>query len=83
MKWASGFSNYNVPFCVSVSLEMTLYVLDTDYTEYALLFSCVDIDEEEKQSKLETHSKYNHRDPLQVIPHPILAVKHARCEIYY
>ncbi|KAI8424832.1 hypothetical protein MSG28_006760 [Choristoneura fumiferana] len=32
-----------------VSIETTLYVLDTDYTEFALLFSCVDIDEESKQ----------------------------------
>ncbi|XP_063387670.1 uncharacterized protein LOC134673601 [Cydia fagiglandana] len=32
-----------------VSVEGTLYVLDTDYTEYALLFSCVDVDDTSKQ----------------------------------
>lgn len=32
-----------------VSIETTLYVLDTDYTQFALLFSCVEVDEESKQ----------------------------------
>ncbi|XP_063628207.1 uncharacterized protein LOC134799701 [Cydia splendana] len=32
-----------------VSVEVTLYVLDTDYTEYALLFSCVNVDDTSKQ----------------------------------
>ncbi|XP_061721996.1 uncharacterized protein LOC133528577 [Cydia pomonella] len=45
----SGIITATLQNVEGVSVEVTLYVLDTDYMEYALLFSCVNIDDTSKQ----------------------------------
>lgn len=42
---------YLITFCLSGTSEMTFYVLDIVYDDFALLYSCRNVDNTRKQSK--------------------------------